>query len=156
MRLRIISAVALAVALAAPSQAAAAKTKVKKRCYTVNAHGAGKNVDNRTDMTFSKDKLLKGPATGGFAIVGGEVPKFDITTDLTFNTRYGKFTVDSTGWMDISDGTFESSGPIRAGTKHFKGAKGTLKFVGKADIASGDFTDKVTGRICARKAFALR
>jgi hypothetical protein len=154
-RLAGVGVAALLLAVAAPGQAAAAS---KKRCFKVSAKGVGHNdnATNSTDVTFSKDRLLKGKATGGFKIVGGAPPVFEITTDLTFKTRYGKLTVDTEGSMDISDGAFESKGPIRSGTKRFKGATGTLKFVGKADIASGDFTDKVTGRVCARKAFALR
>ena len=147
---------ALLFAVAAPGQAAAAGSK--KRCYKVSAEGVGHNdnATNSTDVTFTKDPLLKGKGTGGFAIVGGEAPVFEITTNLTFHTRYGTLTVDTEGSMDISNGTFESKGPVKSGTKRFKGATGTIKFVGEADIASGDFTDKVTGRVCARKAFALR
>ena len=145
---------ALLFAVAAPGQAAAAGSK--KRCYKVSAEGVGHNDTNSTDGTFSQDRLLKGKGTGGFAIVGGEAPVFEITTNLTFHTRYGKLTVDTEGSMDISNGTFESKGPVKSGTKRFKGATGTIRFVGEADIASGDFTDKVTGRVCARKAFALR
>lgn len=154
-RLAGVGVAALLLALAAPGQAAAAS---KKRCYTLSAEGVGHNdnATNSTDVTFTKDPLLKGKGTGGFAIVGGAAPVFEITTNLTFHTAYGKLTVDTEGSMDVSDGTFESKGPVKSGTKRFKGATGTIKFVGEADIASGDFTDKVTGRICARKPFALR
>jgi hypothetical protein len=103
----------------------------------------------RTEATIDSG-LLRGTTEAAFTITGPTPNGFAFAGELTFTTRRGTLTLDLAGTLDVSNGEFTSTGPVRSGTDRFAGAAGTIMLDGVQDLAdpAGSFTELVTGEVC--------
>lgn len=56
---------------------------------------------------------------------------------------------DFTGVLDLSDGGFRASSASVRGSGALQAVTGALRVEGTEDLVSGDFTERVRGRLCA-------
>jgi hypothetical protein len=91
---------------------------------------------------------LNGTTAGAFAIVGGAPPVFAIQGSVVFTTNQATLTVGVSGTFDVSTGAFGASGPVTDATGKLEGATGSLALSGVQNLATGAFTETVTGTIC--------
>jgi hypothetical protein len=68
---------------------------------------------------------------------------------VTFTNKHGSLTGTFTGTIDAVTGQFSASGPVSGATGKLSGATGTLAFSGLLDFATGVFTQRLRGEICA-------
>jgi hypothetical protein len=140
-----LCAVAGIALLAGPAQA----TTGGQSCHKINAKGIGQDMGGgSTTAQIVGGGLLHGTTAGTFAIVGGAPPAFAIAGTVVFTTNKGTLTVGVSGTFDVSTGAFNSTGPVTASTGKLAGATGSLTLDGVQDLATGAFTETVTGSIC--------
>ena len=80
-------------------------------------------------------------------VVGSSV-SFAGPVTFTAVDGLGTLTVTASGAVDITTGNFSTSGPITASTELLAGTTGHLTFVGNENLASGAFTETITGQLC--------
>ena len=139
----------LASALMAVGAAQASRSNGDQECTNVQATGVGQDLGNGvTVATISRGGWLNGATSGAFVITGGAPPVFTVAGTVVFTTKHGALTLTAAGTFDVSTGAFMTSGPVSAGTGKLAGATGTLTIAGVQNLATGAFTETVTGTIC--------
>jgi hypothetical protein len=117
-------------------------------CARVHAVGIGQDLGGgNTTATISHGGRLNGTTAGHFEITGLP-PVFTIAGTVVFTTKHGTLTANVTGTFNVATGEFLASGPVSAGTGNLAGATGILTFAGVENLATGVFTETITGTLC--------
>ena len=117
-------------------------------CKDVHATGVGQDLGGgNTTATIRHGGQLNGRTSGHFAITGAP-PVFTIAGTVVFTAKHGGLTASVAGTFNAATGAFTAAGPVSAGTGHLAGATGTLTFSGLENLATGSFTETITGTIC--------
>jgi len=117
-------------------------------CAQVHAVGVGQDLGGgNTTATISHGGRLNGTTSGQFAITGSP-PVFTIVGTVVFTTKNGTLTANVAGTFDVTSGAFNASGPVSAGTGNLAGTTGSLTFAGVENLATGVFTETITGTLC--------
>ena len=138
-----IAAVGAALAFAAPASAGSI-------CLPVAATGVGH--DHGGGMTTAEIRtfgILLGTTSAQFTLQPPQGAVLPFTGPIKFTTAIGTLTAQVAGTLDPSTGDFRADSTSLAGTGLFRGVTGNLRFVGTEDLVSGDFTERITGRLCA-------
>ncbi len=118
-------------------------------CARVHAVGVGQDLGGgNTTATITRGGSLNGTTNAHFDITGGAFPTFTIAGTVVFTTKHGTLTVQLVGTFNVATGAFNSTGPISGGTGALTGATGTLTLSGVEDLATGAFTETITGALC--------
>jgi hypothetical protein len=144
--LRIILPLVIAFAMAAVAPAVALGSTA---CHSIDATGVGQDLgEGRTVAQISDGGLLQGTTAASFQITGlsGTVASFAGT--ITFTTNRGTLTATVAGTLDLATGAFSATSSILSGTGKLAGASGSLVFNGVENLATGAFTEVITGSIC--------
>jgi len=144
--LRIILPLVIAFAMAAVAPAVALGSTA---CHSVDATGVGQDLgEGRTVAQISDGGLLQGTTAASFQITGlsGTVASFAGT--ITFTTNRGTLTATVAGTLDLATGAFNATSSSLSGTGKLAGASGSLVFNGVENLATGTFTEVITGSIC--------
>ena len=118
-------------------------------CHSINAKGVGQDHGNgQTTANINGGGLLNGTTAGSFTIssLSGSVATIDGT--VVFTTHQGTLTVSVHGTFDVAQGDFSANGPISAATGKLAGATGNLTLGGHENLATGSFTEKISGNVC--------
>jgi len=138
----------LVSALFVVSGAQAGSASDGQGCKSINATGVGQDLGGgNTTATISHDGRLNGTTSGHFDISGAP-PVFATNGTVTFTTNHGTLVATVAGTFDVTTGAFTASGPVSGGTGKLAGASGTLTFSGVENLATGAFTETITGSIC--------
>jgi hypothetical protein len=138
----------LAGALIVVSGAQANGSQGDQGCARVHAVGVGQDLGGgSTIATISHGGRLNGATNGQFAI-SGPPPVFTIMGTVMFTAKHGTLTANVAGTFDVTSGAFNASGPVSAGTGNLAGATGILTFAGVENLATGAFTETITGTLC--------
>ena len=125
-------------------------------CHKINAKGVGQDLGGGlTQAQIIGGGLLHGTTAGNFTVVGGSPPVLLINGTVTFTVNKGTLTVQVSGSFDISDPSdakFVVSGPVTAAAGQLAGATGTLMIDGDESLATGKFTEELSGLICVNLA----
>jgi hypothetical protein len=117
-------------------------------CKDIDATGIGQDLGGgNTTATIDHGGPLNGTTSGHF-VISGSPPVFTIAGTVVFTTKHGTLTATVTGTFDVATGAFTASGPVTAGTGKLAGATGILTFAGVENLATGAFTETITGTIC--------
>jgi hypothetical protein len=138
-------AVLFVVGAAAPAAAHGAVS-----CHNINAKGVGQDLGGgQTTAQIIGGGLLQGTTQASFVITGfsGTVASFEGT--IVFTVNNATLTANVSGTLDAATGEFEATTSSVSGTGKLAGATGSLSFKGVEDLATGNFTEDVTGEICA-------
>ena len=139
---------ALAAALTVVGGTQAAGANGGEGCRNVHAVGLGQDVGGgNTTATITHGGVLNGTTAGHFDI-SGSPPAFTITGTVVFTTKHGTLSVSLVGSFDVTSGAFNATGPITGGTGKLAGTTGTLAFAGVENLATGVFTETITGTVC--------
>jgi len=144
--LRIILPLVIAFAMAAVAPAVALGSTA---CHSIDATGVGQDLgEGRTVAQISDGGLLQGTTAASFQITGlsGTVASFAGT--ITFTTNRGTLTATVAGTLDLATGAFSATSSSLSGTGKLAGASGSLVFNGVENLATGTFTEVITGSIC--------
>jgi hypothetical protein len=144
--LRIILPFVIAFAVAAITPAVALGGTA---CHSIDATGVGQDLGGgHTVAQISDGGLLQGTTAAAFEITGlsGTVASFAGT--ITFTTNRGTLTATVAGTLDLATGAFSATTSSLSGTGKLAGASGSLAFDGVENLATGAFTEDVTGLIC--------
>ena len=139
----ILIAAALVAALAWPAAATAGVS-----CHTINAKGSGHESNFQTTADITGGGLLHGTTEASFTPTGLSGTTLSFTGTITFFVNGGTLTATLTGTFDVTTGAFEATTTSISGTGKLAGATGTLTPKGVEDLATGDFTETITGEIC--------
>jgi len=124
-------------------------------CKRVHATGVGQDLGGgNTRATISRGGRLNGTTSAHFDITGGAPPVLSIAGTIVLTTKHGTLTVNVEGTFNVATGEFSATGPIAGGTEKLAGATGTLTFSGVQDLATGAFTETITGTLCLPKRSA--
>ena len=118
-------------------------------CHAVDASGVGQDLGGgRTVAQISDGGLLQGTTAASFQITGlsGTVASFAGT--ITFTTNRATLTAAVSGTLDLATGAFSATTSSLSGTGKLAGASGSLVFSGVENLATGAFTEVVSGSIC--------
>jgi hypothetical protein len=127
---------------------AQADSKDDQGCKNIRATGAGQDLGNgNTTATIRHAGPLKGTTRGHFEIAG-TAPVFTIAGTVVFTTKHGTLAANVAGTFNVATGAFTASGPVSDGTGKLAGATGILTFAGVENLATGAFTETITGTIC--------
>jgi len=127
---------------------AQARSEDDHGCAPAHAVGIGQDLGGgNTTATISHGGRLNGTTTGSFAI-SGVPPVFAIDGTVVFTTNGGTLTATVSGTFNVLTGEFTASGPVSAGTGNLAGTTGILTFQGVEDLATGVFTETITGTLC--------
>ena len=138
----------LASALIMVGAAQAKGSERDQGCAQVHAVGVGQDLGGgRTTATISHGGRLNGTTSGQFAITGAP-PVFTIAGTVVFTAKHGTLTANVAGTFDVTSGAFKASGPVSGGTGNLAGATGILTFAGVENLATGVFTETITGMLC--------
>jgi|SRR5437660_3814369 len=130
------------------SGAQASSASQEHGCKAIHATGLGQDLGGgNTTATIRHGGPLTGTTTGHF-VISGAPPVFAISGTVTFTTKHGTLVAAVAGTFDVSTGAFTASGPVSGGTGKLTGASGILTFVGVENLATGAFTEAITGTIC--------
>jgi hypothetical protein len=117
-------------------------------CKNIHATGVGQDLGGgNTTATIKHGGPLNGTTAGHF-VIAGNPPVFAIVGTVVFTTKHGGLTADVAGTFNVVTGAFTASGPVSAGTGRLAGATGTLVLAGVENLATGAFTETITGTIC--------
>jgi hypothetical protein len=144
--LRIVLPVLIVLALTAAVPAAVLGGT---SCHTVDATGVGQDLGGgHTVAQISDGGLLQGTTEASFTITGvsGTIASFAGT--ITFTTNRGTMTATVAGTLDLATGAFSATTSSLSGTGKLAGVSGSLTFDGVENLATGAFTEVVTGSIC--------
>ncbi len=152
LRTRIIAVagmVALALAVPATASASPAYRHPHRPCAPVAAAGVGQDLgDGQTTATVYVHGLMIGTTTGSFTITGvvGSIASF--TGPIDFSLPGGTLTAPVTGTLDTATGEFVSSSSSVSGYGVYAAVVGSLTFRGTENLATGAFTETISGRLC--------
>lgn len=140
----VLLTLAAAVAVVAPAGVSAAVS-----CHNINAKGAGQDLGGgSTIATIMGGGLLEGTTAASFMITGlsGTVASFEGT--IVFTVNNGTLTAALSGTIDVVSGAFSATTTSITGIGKLAGATGSLSFSGVENLATGSFTEDITGEIC--------
>jgi hypothetical protein len=123
----------------------------------VRASGIGQdNGDFTTTAVISVGDVRVGTTAAAFAPTGVTDSTVSFSGSVTFTAvaGLGTFVVGANGTVDTVTGAFESTGPITQAAGALAGLTGNLTFTGKENLATGAFTERVTGAVCASNSAA--
>jgi hypothetical protein len=132
------------------SLAAPGAARAEVSCHNVNAKGVGQDLGGgQTTAQIIGGGLLHGTTQAAFVITGlsGTVASFEGT--IVFTVNNATLTANVSGTLDLATGEFQATTSSISGTGKLAGATGSLSFNGVEDLSTGDFTEDVTGEICA-------
>ncbi len=93
---------------------------------------------------------------GKYSLVAGELIHLDtlVVTGGSFtltatngDTIHGTYAGQAAPTIEPGVISYEASGPVTGGTGRFAGATGNLTFTGVADLATGEFSETVSGTL---------
>jgi hypothetical protein len=141
----------LLVALITLLLAARADAHNGQVCLPVKATGVGQDLGNfTTTATITSFGLPLGTSAATFTPTGGDATTVTFTGPIVFTTPIGTLTAQVDGSVNLTTGVFVSQSTSVSGTGAFRGVTGDLRFAGTENLATGAFTEAVTGRLCAR------
>jgi hypothetical protein len=143
-KLIVLAAVALAAALPASASAHA-----RQLCVPVHATGVGQDLGGgHTTAQISSFGIPLGTTNATFTInsVSGSVASF--TGPIVFTARPGTLTAQVAGTLDTATGAFRATSTSVSGTGLFAHVTGDLTFAGNENLATGAFTEQITGQLC--------
>lgn len=118
-------------------------------CREIDADGVGQNNgDFTTDAVITGESLLRGTTHTVFSPTGFDGTRVSFTGLVTFTTKKGTLDVVLLGSVDVTTGAFKAVGTDMEGTGKLAGADGTITLEGVEDLATGRFTETVTGELC--------
>jgi hypothetical protein len=118
-------------------------------CLSVHARAIGQNLGGgRTEAMIVHAGILNGTTSGQLHITGGTPPVLTVVGTGVLTTHHGTLTVSVVGTFNAATGLFEATGQVVHGTGMFAAASGMLTFVGVEDLATGRFTQTITGTVC--------
>jgi hypothetical protein len=148
-RLQLISLLLGTLVLIGGGQAAVAATSDDDACRPVHARGVGQDLGGgNTTATITRGGILNGTTNAHFDIIGGTPPALTFEGTIVFTTKKGTLTASISGTFNVATGAFAATGAVTGGTGRFAGATGTLSLAGVEDLATGSFTETVTGTLC--------
>jgi hypothetical protein len=143
--------VLVAVAFVLPASVAQAHAPhAHALCVPVRATGAGQDLGGgRTQATISVHGVQVGTTQATFAIGGvtGTVAPF--TGPIVFTSALGTLTAQVAGTFDVASGAFHATSTGLSGTGLLRRVTGQVTLDGQENLASGTFTETITGRLCA-------
>ena len=146
LRMLVLSSAVVVAAGAAQTTSAAVH---HDSCLSVSASAIGQNLGHgRTEATIFHAGILNGTTSGQLQITGGHPPLLTVVGTGVLTTHHGTLIVSLVGTFNAATGVFEATGQVVHGTGMFAGATGVLTFVGVEDLASGRFTQAITGTVC--------
>jgi hypothetical protein len=117
-------------------------------CKDIHATGVGQDLGGgNTTATIRHGGPLNGTTSGHF-VSSGAPPVLAINGTVTFTTRHGVLVAAVRGTFDVTSGAFTASGPVSGGTGMLAGVTGILTLAGVENLATGAFTETITGTIC--------
>ena len=138
---------AQAAGSAGVSVAAAAKPSLV--CLPVAADGFGQDLGGgRTTATISVAGVAVGTTEASFTISGVEGTVASFTGDIIFRNAFGSLVAPVSGTLDTATGQFVSSSTTVTGTRAYRQVTGSLTFTGTENLATGSFSEVVTGTLC--------
>jgi hypothetical protein len=146
---KMLPLLAAIVLMAMPSASAIAGSS----CHDIDASGVGQDLGGgHTVAQISNGGLLQGTTEAQFAITGlsGTVASF--AGAITFTVNRATLTANVSGTLDIVSGMFSATTTSVSGTGKLAGATGNLVFNGVENLATGAFTEVVSGSICVALA----
>jgi hypothetical protein len=115
----------------------------------VSADGVGQDLGGgRTTATISVAGVVIGTTEASFTVSGLEKTVASFTGDIIFRNAYGTLTAPVSGTLDTATGHFVSSSTTVHGTRAYRHVTGSLTFTGNENLATGAFTEVVTGTLC--------
>ena len=118
-------------------------------CVPVQAIGTGQDLgDGRTTATISVGRVVVGTTSATFTITGGSGSTVTFSGPIVFANSLGTVTASVTGTLNVTTGDFVSTSSMLTGTGAYTGVSGTLTFAGHEDLATGAFTETITGSLC--------
>ena len=152
----VLTATLLAVGVLSVS--APAEASVSRVCVPVQLRGTGQDLgpddagNLRTVATLTALGIPVGTTAATFTPSGPPVGTIlAFTGPIVFTPRFGPGTLTATvaGSVDLAAGTFTATSTTVTGTGPLRGASGQLRFAGTENLATGAFTESVTGQLCA-------
>jgi hypothetical protein len=141
----LIGIVALAAALSSAAPASAGTI-----CLPISAYGVGQDIGGgKTTAVIKTHGILLGTTTGTFTGTGLDGAVATFMGPIKFTTPIGTMTAQVTGTLDTATGAFRSDSTSLTGTGLFRGVKGNVTLIGTENLATGAFTETITGRLCA-------
>jgi hypothetical protein len=138
----------LASALIMVGDAQANGSEGDQGCAQVHAVGVGQDLGGgNTTATISHGGRLNGTTSGQFAISGAP-PVFTFAGTVVFTAKHGTLIANVAGTFDVTSGAFNASGPVSGGTGNLAGVTGILTLAGVQNLATGVFTETITGALC--------
>jgi hypothetical protein len=133
----------LSGAIAAPAHGAGSI------CVPVHAQGVGQDLGNgNTTATITTHGLLLGTTNASFVITGVSGTTASFAGPIVFTTPIGTLTAQTVGTFDVVSGAFRSTSTSLTGTGLFRRVSGHVTLAGVQDLATGRFTETITGRLC--------
>jgi len=143
------------LAVAPATSADAASTHASARggasiCAPVRATGVGQDMGGgQTVATISIGGIEVGMTQGAFMITGIDANGVaSFAGPITFTSAVGTIVAQVTGTLDTTTGAFTSTSTSLTGTGLFIGVSGSVTLRGTESLATGAFTERVTGRLC--------
>ena len=142
------AALVLTLLVAAATTPAEARGAVS--CHAINAKGVGQDLGGgRTTAHIIGGGLLQGTTEASFVITGFSGTVASFTGTIVFTVNNATLAPAVSGTLDVATGEFEATTSAVSGTGKLAGVTGSLSFSGVEDLATGSFTEDVTGEICA-------
>ena len=140
---------ALVLMLLVAAAATPAEARGAVSCHAINAKGVGQDLGGgRTTAQIIGGGLLHGTTEASFVITGFSGTVASFTGTIVFTVNNATLTAAVSGTLDVATGEFEAATSAVSGTGKLAGATGSLSFSGVEDLATGSFTEDVTGEIC--------
>lgn len=126
-------------------------------CHGIKASAIGQDLGGNPIHTQAQVRgggLLQGYTDGSLTPIVPPVlfPVIGFTGPIVFTTKQGTLTVNVTGGVDVSTGSFGGTGLVVASTGKLAGATGELTFEGVENLSNGSFVETITGEICVNLA----
>jgi hypothetical protein len=126
-------------------------TSAAPLCLPVHATGTGQDTGGTTHAIIYVNRIQIGTTTAAFAITRSTQPVVEFTGSLEFtaSARLGTLAIDPlTGTLNAATGSFHSEGAVTGGGL-LTGVTGHLVLDGSENLRTGQFTETITGRLCA-------
>jgi hypothetical protein len=145
---RLLPPIAIAIALPASAAHASGPT-AKPLCVPVNAAGVGQDLgEGRTTATIFSHGFRIGTTSARFTITGVVGTTASFIGPIVFTTIPGTLTAQVAGTLNVATGAFSATSSSVTGTGLLARTSGTLTFNGNENLATGSFTETITGRLC--------
>jgi hypothetical protein len=147
---RALPPIAVALAIILPTGAAQASGRAAKPlCLPVNATGVGQDLGGgMTTATIFSHGLRLGTTHASFTITGVTGTTASFIGPIVFTTLPGTLTAQVAGTLNVATGAFSATSSSVTGTGLLARISGSLTFNGNENLATGSFTETITGRLC--------